>query len=206
MFKVSNLPSFCVLFHVVLNCSIYYSSYKHTGIAVVDLQNFTEELAGLGRDTDVWIGTLRLLSILLDFHSHLPDTMPPQRIIPPLRIPPLGSRSGSSAICVVCVNLKAIGFIPHNARQLDMDHDMCRLCAMNQAEEAAQQRARLVARAWAENEEERIQSGLTIPIPPRIHRICALCHTDYLLPVAGEQSDRCRPCQKRLKYVLLQKI
>ena len=49
--------------------------------------------------------------------------------------------------------------------------DMCRVCAMNQAEEAAQRRARLVARA--ENEEERIQSGLTIRIP-RIHRICAL--------------------------------
>jgi hypothetical protein len=49
--------------------------------------------------------------------------------------------------------------------------------------------------AQAENEEEHIhvqtRSGLTIRIPPRIV-LCALCHTDYLLPLAGDQSDRCR--------------
>ena len=32
------------------------------------------------------------------------------------------------------------------------------------------------------------------PWHPRIHRICALCHTDDLLPLADDQSDHCWPC------------
>ena len=123
--------------------------------------------------------------------------MPPIIILPPVRIPPLASRSRTrnSAICVVCVRV-----IPHNARQWDIVHDMCRLCAMKKAEEAAQRRARLVARA---EDEER---ALTIRIPPRIRRICALCRTDYLLPLAGDQSDRCRPYQKSEKCSSCKKI
>ena len=134
----------------------------------------------------------RLLSILLEFLSRLPLIMSPIIILPPVRIPPLASRSRTrnSAICVVCVN----------ARQWDIVHDMCRLCAMKKAEEAAQRRARLVARA---EDEER---ALTIRIPPRIRHICALCRTDYLLPLAGDQSDRCRPYQKSEKCSSCKKI
>jgi hypothetical protein len=78
-----------------------------------------------------------------------------------------------------------------------MQFVMCRLCAMNQVEETAQRRARLVARlaARAENDEEHVQSGLTIRIPPRVHCICPFCHTDYLLPLTGNQLDHCQPCQ-----------
>ena len=83
--------------------------------------------------------------------------MPPVRIIPLVRVPLLRSRSRSSTICVIWVQV-----IPHNARQWDIVRDMCRVCAMNQAEETAQRRACLVAQA--EDEEERIESGLTILI------------------------------------------
>jgi hypothetical protein len=129
-----------------------------------------------------------------EFLSCLPVTMSPVRIVPPVRVPTLGSRSRSSAICIVCIRVR-----PHNARQWDAlaVRDMCRLCAMNQVEETAQRRAHLVARlaARAENE-ERVRSGLsTICIPPQIHHICTFCHTDYLLPLTGNQLDRCQPCQ-----------
>lgn len=110
------------------------------------------------------------------------------------------SRNGrNSAICVVCVKV-----FPHNAHQWDTVRDMCRLCAMNQTEDAAQQRAHLVARV--EEEEEDIRSGLTIRIPPRTHRICALCRADYIVPLAGDQSERCRPCQKSEKCSRCKKI
>ena len=119
--------------------------------------------------------------------------------MPPVRRISFGSRSRSSAICVVCVKV-----FPRNARQWDTVRDMCRLCSMNQTEEAAQRRAHLVARA--EEVEEDIRNGLTIRIPPRTHCICALCRADYIVPLAGDQLDRCRPCQKSEKCSRCKKI
>ena len=38
--------------------------------------------------------------------------------------------------------------------------------------------------------------GLTIWIPPRIHRICTLCCYDYIVPVSEDQTICRKPCQK----------
>jgi len=131
--------------------------------------------------------------------THFPSVMPPVRRISfgPVRRLSFGSRSRSSAICVVCIKV-----FPRTAHQWDSNLDMCRLCAMVQAEEAGHRRARLVA----VEEEQRVQQGFTIRIPPRIHRICALCHVDYIVPLVGDASDRCRPCQKSEKCSRCRKI
>jgi hypothetical protein len=143
--------------------------------------------------------------------------MPPVRIVPPVE-----PEQCYNAICVVYITVIQIPLTSSQRSSMPVgySHDMCRLCAMNQAEERAQRRTpSLFGRAlWRHNlkQEEHIQtrSGLTstIRIPPRI---CTLCHTDYLLPLAGVQSDRhgcetffrflarstrvTRPCQKSEK-------
>jgi len=64
---------------------------------------------------------------------------------------------------------------------------MCHLCAMNEAEEAAQWRAQLLE--ITEEEEEQVLRGLMIRIPPCKHRICALCHDDYIVPTSDDPAD-----------------
>jgi hypothetical protein len=75
---------------------------------------------------------------------------------------------------------------------------------MVQAEEAGHRRARLVG--VEEEEEQRVQQGFTIRIPPRVHRICALCHVDYIVPLIDDVSDRGRRCQKSEKCSRFRKI
>jgi hypothetical protein len=106
--------------------------------------------------------------------THFPSIMPPVRRIPfgPVRRLSFESRSRSSAICIVCFKV-----FPRTARQWDSNRDMCRLCAMVQAEEAGHRQARLVA--VEEEEKQHVQQGFTIRIPPRIHRIC-VCEVDDL--------------------------
>jgi hypothetical protein len=76
---------------------------KHTGITDVELQNSGEARAGLRHRQIGGCQCQRrlLLSILLEFISRLPVTMPP---VPPVRIPLFGSRS-SASICVVCITV-----------------------------------------------------------------------------------------------------
>jgi hypothetical protein len=142
----------------------------------------------------ILIGTRRVASLTVSLHrsqlsclfSFFSSSMPLPRSLS------FNNRSRSSGICGVCVTV-----VPRNSQRWDTTLDMCRLCAMNQAEQAAQQRARLVGAA--EEEELRVQTGLTIRIPPRIHRICALCNADYIVLLSENPtmpSTRCPPCQK----------
>ena len=113
--------------------------------------------------------------------------------MPPVRVPSFGNRPAPiNAICAACATV-----VPRSPHRWDSRRDMCRLCAMNAAEAQAQRRARTLA--IAEEEEERIQRGLTIRVPPRKHRICTLCNEDYIVPLSdttANPSTRCRPCEK----------
>jgi hypothetical protein len=68
-----------------------------------------------------------------------------------------------------------------------MQFVMCRLCAMNQVEEAAQRRARLVARA--EIKEDHVWSGLTIHIfPPSSNPSYVILITFFFLRLATNRT------------------
>ena len=48
-----------------------------------------------------------------------------------------------------------------------------------------------------EHEQEHVQRGFTIRIPPRAHHICTLCTADYTVPLSGNpaaSSARCPSC------------
>jgi len=72
--------------------------------------------------------------------------------MPPVRTLSFGTRRMSSGICGVCITV-----VPRTPHRWDSRRDMCRLCAMNEAEEAAQRRARLLA---ITEEEEQVLRGL----------------------------------------------
>lgn len=114
----------------------------------------------------------------------------------------MGNHHLSSAICGICVTV-----VPRTSQQWDSHRNMCRLCAMNEAEVAAERRARTLA--IREEEDEQVLLGLTIRIPPRKHRICALCNNDYVVPLSDDPanpSTRCRPCQKCERCTKCKKI
>lgn len=95
-------------------------------------------------------------------------------VMPLVRTLSFGSRRMSSGICSVCNRV-----VPCTPQRWDSWRDMCHLCAMNEAEEAVQRRAQLLA--ITEEKEEQVLRGLTIHIPPCKHHICALCHDVYIV-------------------------
>lgn len=109
-------------------------------------------------------------------------------------MPPLRSRENvpfdaparrlrSQGICPECLKV-----VPRTPRRWDSRREMCRLCAMNAAENEGHRRARL-----------------TLRLPPRAHKTCTLCLQNFVVPLAtlDENGDpsrtRCAPCQKREK-------
>lgn len=148
-----------------------------------------------------------LLSLIISYHAMVHKTMLVVSevcilqfpfIMPPVRTLSFGSWSWSSTI-VLFASRSFLVMLTNG-----IQFTMCRLCSMNQTEEAAQQQAHLVA--WAEEDEEDIWSGLTICVPPWTHCICALCRADYIVPLTRDQLDHCRPCQKSEKCLRCRKI
>jgi len=101
-------------------------------------------------------------------------------------------RLRNQEICTVCIRVT-----PHTAHCWDPRRNMCRPCAMDEAEREGHQRARL-----------------TLRLPPRAHKRCALCQSDFVVPLplpnANENDDpsviRCAPCRRSEKCSKCRKV
>ena len=119
-----------------------------------------------------------LLMYLLSFTAPMPPFQPRENTLNSL-----GRRLCSQEICPICVIVT-----PHTPQCWDSQREMCRLCAMNTAENKGHRRVHL-----------------TLRLPPRAHKTCALCEQRYIVPLSNLNDNqdpatmRCTPCQKHEK-------
>ena len=92
-------------------------------------------------------------SYFLSFTATMPPLQPRENTLNGL-----GRRLRSQGICPICVIVT-----PRTPQRWDSRREMCRLCAMNTAENEGHRRARL-----------------TLRLPPRAHKTCALCEQRYI--------------------------